>query len=642
MKKKLRFALAGNANVGKSVIFNNLTGGSQSIGNWPGKTVEKAEGTSEFKGRKIDVIDLPGIYSLSTYSIEERITRDYIAKERPDAVINVIDASALERNLFLTLQLIELGAPIVLAVNQVDIAERKGLKIDFRKLSEKFGVPVVPTIAVSGIGIEKLMGAAVEAAERHRIQKKIVYGREIEKRIARLERQIARAKLPYGARFSSIKLFERDEAVSKLVEDKKLLALAKKLSSEIEKLRGERVPIVMCSERYAAASRIASECRIAGEPKKTSVGELLDSIALHKYLGYPFLVLVMLMIFFAIFSVGGYISAHIIGLVDLAKPVFSGFLGEGIIFNLIWGGVIEGFAAGLSVAIPYLLPFFIVLGLLEDTGYLARIAFLMDSVMHRLGLHGKAFIPLILGYGCSVPACVGCRVLEKFRDRFVAAVLSSLVPCAARTVIILGLVGVYMGIEWALALYIFNLLVIFALGRFALVAIPGETTGLIMEMPPYKRPSLGAILRKTWLRLKDFVYVAFPLIIAGSFLIKLLDISGFLIPISSLFSPVTVGWLGLPAVVGIALIFGILRKELALVLLATLLGTQDFGTVLTPLQMLVFTLVAMFYIPCLATIGAFVKEFGMKRAIYVTIFEIFFALLLGGIAYRFLPFFGIN
>ena len=637
MKKGLRFALAGNANVGKSVVFNSLTGGNQTIGNWPGKTVEKAEGILEFKGRKIDVIDLPGIYSLSAYSIEENITRDYIAKEKPDVVVNVIDASALERNLFLTLQLIELGAPMILAVNQADVAERKGLGLDFRKLSEKLGVPAIRTIATNGTGVKELVERAVEVAERKRAVKKIRYGKEIEKRISELEKPLGRLKLPYGTRFSAIKLLERDEGISKLVNNEKVLALAEKLSREIEKLHGEPAPIVMSYERYAVASRIASECQTTTKPKKASVGEVIDSIALNKYFGYPVLAFVMLAIFFTIFTLGDRVGAYLIWLVGLAKPIFAGCFGEGILFQLIWGGAIEGFTAGLTVALPYLLPFFIILGLLEDTGYLARIAFLMDGVMHRIGLHGKAFIPLILGYGCSVPACIGCRVLEKFRDRFVAAVLSTLVPCAARTVIILGLVGAYLGVGWALALYVFNLLVIFVLGRLALVVLPGETTGLIMEMPSYKMPSLAAIFRKTWLRLKEFVYVAFPLIIAGSFLIKLLDVLGFLAPISSLLSPITAGWLGLPVVVGIALVFGILRKELALLMLAVLLGTQNFGSVLTPIQIVVFTLVSMFYIPCIATISALVKEFGWKQAAYITAFEIAFAIILGGIAARVLP-----
>lgn len=639
----MRFALAGNANVGKSVIFNNLTGGNQTIGNWPGKTVEKAEGLSEFKGRKVGVIDLPGIYSLSAYSIEENITRDYVAKEKPDVIINVIDASALERNLFLTLQLMELGAPIILAVNQADIAERKGLKTDFGKLSEELGVPAMPTIATGGVGMKELIEGAVEVAERNRaLMKKVVYGGEIEKRISQLEKPLARLSLPYGTRFSAIKLLERDGGIAKMVHDEKLLALAERLSREIEELHGEPAHVVMSYERYAVASRIASGCQTASEPKKAGIGELADAITLHKFLGYPVLAFVMLAIFFTIFSVGGRVGAHLVRLVGLTKPIFSGFLGKGVLFELVWGGAIEGFAAGLTVALPYLLPFFIILGLLEDTGYLARIAFLMDGLMHWIGLHGKAFIPLILGYGCSVPACMGCRVLEKSRDRFVAAVLSTLVPCAARTVIILGLVGAYMGVGWALALYAFNLLVIFALGKFALVVLPGETTGLIMEMPPYKMPSLAAILRKTWLRLKGFVYVAFPLIILGSFLIKLLDILGFLAPVSSLLSPITVGWLGLPAIAGITLIFGILRKELALLMLAALLGTQNFGSALTPNQMLVFTLVSMFYVPCLATIGALAGEFGWKRAFYVTLFEIAFALSLGGLAYRLLPVFGIS
>jgi ferrous iron transport protein B len=254
-----------------------------------------------------------------------------------------------------------------------------------------------------------------------------------------------------------------------------------------------------------------------------------------------------------------------------------------------------------------------------------------------MGLHGKAFIPLMLGYGCSVPACLGCRIMETQRERLLAAFVTTLVPCAARTVIILGLVGAFLGFQWALGLYVFNLVVIFALGRLAFKVVPGEPTALIMEMPDYRLPHGKTILKQTWFRVAEFIKIAFPLIIAGSLALKLADIAGLLEPITAVLSPVTVLWLGLPAVAGITLIFGILRKELALIMLATLLGTTNFALVLSPVQMVVFTLVAMFYIPCTATIAALVKEFGWKKALFVTVFEITFAIILGGIALRLLP-----
>jgi ferrous iron transport protein B len=279
-----------------------------------------------------------------------------------------------------------------------------------------------------------------------------------------------------------------------------------------------------------------------------------------------------------------------------------------------------------------------VLYFLEDSGYLSRIAFLMDNLMHKIGLHGKAFIPAMLGFGCNVPACLGCRIMETERERFLAIFVVTLVPCAATSVIILGLVGAYVGFEWALLLYVVDLLIIFVLGRIAFKVLPGESTGLIMEMHDYRTPHLKTVVTQAWFRLKEFVIMAFPLIIAGSFIIKLVDVLGFLEPIADVLSPVTVVWLGLPAITGITLIFGVLRKELTLVMLATLFGTADFASVagFGSVQMIVFTLVAMLYIPCVATIAALVKEQGWRRALFITVFEIGFAIFVGGIAYRIL------
>jgi ferrous iron transport protein B len=260
----------------------------------------------------------------------------------------------------------------------------------------------------------------------------------------------------------------------------------------------------------------------------------------------------------------------------------------------------------------------------------------MDNVMHRIGLHGKAFIPVMLGFGCNVPGCLGCKIMETERERLLTAFVVTLVPCAATTVIILGLVGAFVSIQWAIALYIINLLIIFLLGRLAFKALPGEPTALIMEMNDYRVPHMKTVLKQTWFRLTEFVKMAFPLIIVGSLVIKMIEILNLLEPIANVLSPVTVTWLGLPVVTGITLIFGILRKELTLIMLATLLGTTNFALVMTPVQMIVFTLVAMLYIPCIATIAALVKEFGWKKTSFITVFEILLALLLGGIAFRLL------
>jgi ferrous iron transport protein B len=645
MTKQLRVALAGNANVGKSAIFNQLTGLNQVVGNWPGKTVERAEGTLHFKGYTIRLIDLPGIYSLSTFSMEEIVSRDYIAIEKPDIIINVADASALERNLYFTLQLFELEAPIVVALNQVDLAAKKGIRIDVNRLSEAIGVPVVPTVAITGSGINELLSIviAVISGERQLKPLRVRYGGEVEKRVQKLQRLVER-RLPqlckvYPPRWIAVKLLEKDEDVAGKLKDyengNEVLGYAEKLAVELEKIHSEPSPVVIASERYTIASKIAKEVTIIEAPPRISLEQKLDAVTTHKVMGYPILIGVITSVFTLIFIGGSFLSGILESSFEIVsshiQSVLVHFLPEAAL-ALVNKGVLGGFIAGVTVALPYIVPFYIILALLEDSGYLPRAAFLMDNLMHKIGLHGKAFIPLILGYGCSVPACIGCRIMETQRERLLAAFVVTLVPCAARTVIILGLVGRFVGLHAALALYVLDLILIFILGRIAFKVLPGEPVGLIMEMPPYKKPSLRNILTKTWSRTKDFVLIAFPIIVAGSLTITVLDVTGFIGYITTGARPLISGWLGLPKEVGIPLIFGVLRKELALILLSELIPLQS----LTAVQMIVFALVTMIYIPCIATIAALIREFGWKKSIAITFIDIALAFLLGGITYRLL------
>ncbi|MEM2897464.1 MAG: ferrous iron transport protein B [Candidatus Bathyarchaeia archaeon] len=651
-RRQIKIALAGNANVGKSAIFNQLTGLNQIIGNWPGKTVERAEGTLHFKGYTINVIDLPGIYSLSTFSIEEIIARDYIAIERPDAAINVIDASALERNLYFTIQLIELEAPIVIALNQVDFAAKKGIRIDHKKLSEILGIPIVPTVAVRGIGIKELISKAIDLIEGKIGLKpiKIKYGKEIEDCIEEIE-SLLKQKLPefclkYSARWISIKLIERDEDIRKKILDyeqgKEVLSKVENFIKDIEKLHGEQSSVIMACERYSLANRIAKNVTDIIVPPKITLEEKLDSVLANRFLGYPILASVFASIFIAIFFVGNVLVEFLEGLFNgvltpLIIESLATFLPEAML-KIVSEGLISGIVAGITIALPYILPFYLLLSILEDSGYLPRAAFLMDNPMHKIGLHGKASICFLLGYGCSVPACMGCRIMETERERFLAGFLTILVPCAARTVVILGLVARYIGSLVALALYFFNMVLIFVLGRIGYRTLPGEPVGLIMEMPHYRVPSIKDTLSKTWVRTKDFIYVAFPIIIGGSFVLEAFVITGLANEFLNLISPLITLWLGLPKITGIPLIFGILRKELTLILLAQLSGTINFNEVLSPVQMVVFSLVTMIYVPCVATIAALIKEFGIKKAVLTSIIDVLLALLLGGILFRVLQF----
>ncbi len=640
--RKLTIALAGNANVGKSVIFNFLTGLHQHIGNWPGKTVEKAEGTLYFKGYLIDIVDLPGIYSLSTFSLEELISREYIAFEKPDVVINVVDASVLERNLFFTLQLMELEAPMILALNQVDIAAKKGVEIDHENLEKILGIPVVPTVAIKGIGVYGLLERAIEVVEQGGANpSRIEYGKEIEDEIGKLTELIVETGPRYPARWTAIKLLERDEEIEKEVRKKnpEILEKSKDLAREIEKVHGHSCSTVVTSERYETARCIVAQVQKIKPRVEMTITERIHELTTHRVLGYLSMAGVLLLMFGSIFMFGGLVSEYLSGFLYGLEPTVQMILGVGIVKELIWGGIIEGAIAGITVALPYIAPFYLALYFLEDSGYLSRIAFLMDAAMHKIGLHGKAFIPVMLSFGCNVPACLGCRIMETERERLLAIFVVTLVPCAAVTVVVLGLVGRFLGVQWALALYITDLAIVFMLGRIAFKALPGEPTGLIMEMHEYRIPHLRTVVSQTWFRLSEFIKMALPLIVISSLVIRLVEILGYWEPIVTFMYPITVGWLGLRSEMGIPLLFGILRKELTLIMLATLLG-PNLAT-LTTSQMIVFALVVMLYIPCVATIAALVRETGWRKAALIAVFEVLFALLVGGAAFRVMSLLGV-
>jgi ferrous iron transport protein B len=633
MNKKLyTIALAGNANVGKSVIFNQLTGGNQIIGNWPGKTVEKAEGHIEQEGTKIHVIDLPGIYSLSTYSEEEIVSREFIAKEKPDAVINVVDASSLERNLFFTLQLVELESPLIVALNQYDIMENKGLSIDFEMLSSLLGVPVVPTIAVRNKGLKELFEKSKEVIKNTKKVKPILYGREVEEKINILTSTIEKEiDTFYPPRFIAIKLLENDTSIKTMVKNPDIIALAEKLKKELTKIHGESPETVIISERYTIASRIAEQVTKKKGKTKINIGDSIDKIALNKITGYILLLGLVLLIFYGVFKFGSYFSELLSASFELLKPIFIQLPLPPLVNRLLWNGLMIGIIAGVAIVLPYIAPFYLILALLEDSGYLARIAFLTDNIMHKLGLHGKAFIPLIEGFGCTVPAVLGTRIMERDRDRFIAAILATLVPCSARTVILLGLVAAFLGPVYAIIIYALTFILMYILGRLLNRYIKGSPTGLVMEMPLYKKPVPKIILRQTWVRLKDFVYFAFPIIIAANIVMEVLTELNWIVPIANFFKPVMTNWLGLPPLAGITFLFGILRKELTLIMLSTLYHTANFAEILTPRQIFIFGFVTMIYIPCVATIAVFKREFGWKRATVVAIGEFLGAIVLGGI-----------
>jgi len=637
--KKINIVLAGQGNAGKSTVFNYLTGLHQHIGNWAGKTIEKREGTLFYNGYTVDVLDLPGIYSFTTYSVEEVISREYIIQQKPDFVINVIDTTNLERNLIFTLQLLELECPIILALNMVDLANKKGITIDQKKLQNLLHAPVVLTVASRGSGLTDIIDKVIDLRKEKIIYKTPEYGKEIETCIAQLSLLLKGIDLPYPERWIAIKLLEKDRDIISLVNGKRpeVLEKTKQLSESLEEIHGHDSSIVIADERSLLASRITRETVKITPGRKISLNDRLAAITTHKFLGYLVMIFILGGMFLGVFSFGNWFSDRLDSIFQSWHAYWNNIAGTSFAAALGWSAI-ESTLALVQIALPYILPFYVFLYILEDWGYIARISFLMDNLMHKMGIHGKGCISFIIGFGCNVPGCLSCRIMESKRERFITAVLVTLVPCSAVSVIVFGLVGKYVGLLWALGLYVFAIILIFIIGKISSKLLLGEPVELIMPMPDYKTPQLKTIIYQTWDALKEFIFIAAPLVIISGVLIQAINLAGWMPAISSVLSPVTVTWLGLPAITGILLIFGILRKELILVMLAAYLGTTNFSDVLTSQQMITLAVVSMFYVPCIATISVLWRDYGWKKAMIICVLEILFAIILAGLVKRILDF----
>jgi ferrous iron transport protein B len=637
-RSDITIALVGNVNVGKSAIFNQLTGLEQIVGNYPDKTVVSAEGRLVHDDVEIRLVDLPGIFSLSVSPGDEVYrkhilsTADFILSGEADVMINVVDATALERNLYLTIQLLEADIPMILGLNLVDQAKKKGIRIDIKALSKALGIPVLEVVAVHGTGVHELVDAAIDAAmEEHVRPRSLRYGKDLGKMISALSVMIAKADPALPARWAAIQMLEGGPDTARFWEDRVpgITAMADSFKSECERTRSEPCHTVIASERYALAGRITNQCQQISSDRKLKGADRIDAVAMHPFWGYVILLGTMIGILAFISIFGSMVAGWIEDGIESFNPHRSGFWWE-----LFWSGGVVGLYASLGVALGFLLPFYLILSVLENSGYLPRISFLMDRPCHAVGLHGKAVIPIVTAFGCNVPACVGCRIIGDRRDRIIATVLSTLVPCSARTAVILGIVGIFMGPLWAILVYLLDFVIIIVIGRIMNRLMKGGSSGLVLEIPSYRVPGVGLLWDQAWSRFRPFLFSAVPFIIAGSIAIELLRLLNTLDDITHFMRPVTVWWLGLPSFTIILLLLGILRKEATVVLLATVAGTTAVHTVMTPVQMFVFVLVITLYIPCIATIGVLIKEMGWRIAVTITLGEIILAFLVGGIAYR--------
>jgi len=627
-------AFIGQPNCGKSTIFNYFSGYKAMVSNFPGTTVKYTTSQVVLKGEEITCVDLPGVYSLTSGDPAELEARNYLLQEKADVIVNVIDASLLGRSLELTLELMSLERPLVVVLNMMDEAHRKGIILQPTKLSHLLGAPVVNTVASQGRGLTDLLENAVEAG-RHQVRPvQVVFSRNVEEEIAELSDSLdpkLAEELGLPWRFFLIKLLEDDPYLLEEVgrRDQQVLHYVKNYQKILAQSHGRPPELVIASERHALAANIFAQVARVTPAAKPGWRDRLDQIATHKIWGYVVLVLILGIFFQAVFRLGQYGEDFFLSYLELALKVTQEWLGaHSLGYYLLGEGLFMGIFGGVAVVLPYLTPFLLGLALLEDSGYLPRVAFLMDNLMHRLGLHGKSIIPFILGYGCSVPAVMATRILESPRDRFVVALLAILIPCSARSVLIFALVAYAIGPLYALGVYFFNLVVIAALGRISTWILPEVSPGLLMEIPEYRRPTWSNVLQKSWRSLKDFVVVAWPILIVGSVILSLLKYYGMDTFINLALAPLT-SLLGLPAAVGTTLIFGIMRKELSLIMLGEALGTTQIQTVLTHTQLLTFTVFVLFYIPCASTIAALSREIGWKGAAAAVVVSLALALALG-------------
>lgn len=623
----MTIALVGNPNVGKSAFFSRLVGVGVEVSNYPGTTVEITKGTLKHGVQTINVVDLPGIYSLSASTEDEKVAMNFLIQERPDVIINILDATRLARNLNLTLQLLEMDIPMVVALNQIDAAEQMGIVIDGIALESELGVPVIPTIAIRGTGIDTTLHNAIEKIHRRRRRRRRVrYDGHVERAIEKIQDQ-----LPEISRGICIRALEGDrEFVRGFCEMPEKIMDASRISGEIEDAHGQSIKDTIARDRYGEAGAIEQVVLKKYEmPRKTI--DRVDDVLTSNVWGLPIFAVMMLAMFYTVFNVGGYLEIVIVNYFEtyIIIPVESVLSGINPVVTSTVVYALLGVEAGFAIVVPFIGTFYIFLSFMEDLGYLPRAAFLLDRYMHRLGLHGRAIIPLLLGYGCNVPAIIAARTLNTRRERIITVAMIALTPCSARTVIIMGLVGAFVGFWAAISIYLIELVIILLTGWSLGRSLPGDQMGFIMEMPPLRQPDIRVMVKKTWVRMKSFIYVAFPILIVGSSFLGIIDTLGLLAIFEDAASPIFIGLLGLPAYAATAFIFGILRKEMALEILAVLAGTAVFIEVMAPLQIYVFALVATIYIPCAATIAVIGKELGWRNMILISGFTIILSIIAG-------------
>lgn len=527
---KITVALAGNPNSGKTTIFNNITGAKQHVGNYPGVTVEKREGSTRYNNRNLLLVDLPGTYSLTAHSPDELAARNFIVQERPDVIIDVLDAGNLERNLYFAVQLLELDRPLVLALNMADVAENMGTIINEQVLEQQLGVAVVRTIGNRNKGLNELLHAAVEVAGQKQPKTFMVdYGPDIESSIARISAVLAdvRHGLRFPQRWLALKLLENDQDIDANIQrmpgGERILAIAAATRQDLQIKLGDDPELVIASLRYRFVGKLCEELITAKREGVLTPSDKIDRILTNRIFGLPIFLGMMWLMFNLVFTFGAYPQEWIENGMSLFGTYVSQHLAEGDLKSLLVDGIIGG-VGGVIGFLPHILLLFLCIALLEDTGYMARAAFVMDRIMRAVGLHGKSFIPLLLGFGCSVPAVMGTRTLENPRDRLVTILVTPLMSCSARLPVYTVLIGAFFSEAIAgtvlFSIYILGIILAILMARiFRSLLFPGTSEPFVMELPPYRFPTLQTIVLHMWERSVLYLRKAGTIILAVSILV---------------------------------------------------------------------------------------------------------------------------
>ena len=643
--KTINVALVGNPNCGKTSLFNFASGAHEHVGNYSGVTVDAKEGTFQQNGYTFRIVDLPGTYSLSAYTPEELYVRKHLNEEQPDVVINVIDASNLERNLYLTAQLIDMDVRMVIALNMYDELERHGNKFDHESLAKMIGAPIIPTVSKTGFGIEDLFNRVIKVYEeedpviRHI---HINYGESLEKGISNVRKTLKNSvDIPksLSKRYLSIKLLEGDREIETFI---KTLPGAETIFQErdrntalIEKLLQEDCETAFTNARYGFISGALRETYEQNMIKEATSTQIIDLFVTHKVLGFPIFILFMWIMFEATFRLGGYPMEWIEALVEVIGNFVRNHMSEGPLKDLLVDGIIGG-VGGVIVFLPNILILYMFISFMEDSGYMARAAFIMDKIMHKMGLHGKSFIPLIMGFGCNVPAIIASRTIENRKSRLITMLVNPLMSCSARLPIYLLLVGAFFPNNASLVLlsiYVIGIVLAVVMARlFSKFLIKGDDTPFVMELPPYRMPTAKSIFRHTWEKGAQYLKKMGGIIMIASIIIWFLGYypnhdayetvaeqqeNSYIGQLGRGIEPV-IKPLGFDWKLGIGLLSGVGAKELVVSTLGVLYADDpDADSVslaeripITPLVAFCYMLFVLIYFPCIAAIAAIKQESG--------------------------------